>query len=410
MSLKLWHKVIIGMVLGAICGFIFGKDAEILKPIGTVYINCLKMVIVPLIFFAVLYGVTNISDASTLGRVGLKALSIYSCTTIFAVTTGLLFASFFKPGIGININLEIDPNKHEKTKELSDILMNIIPSNPVEAMATSNTLQIVVFAFFTGFCLVLIGERGREVKNFVSSAAHLVFKMIELIIKLTPYGVFAIMAWVIGEHGIGVMVALSKFLYVVLAALFTQYMIFGVLLSIVGLKPWPFYRKMVDIQTMAFATSSSKATLALSMQDVHNKLGVSKETVGFVLPLGASMNMDATAIYLGITTVFFAQIIGMTLTPAQYCVVIFTATIGSIGAAGFPGGGIVMMSMVLSSVGIPLECISIIIGIDRILDMIRTTINITGDCAVTVIVDKLENTLDKKRYYAKLEDIKNKVF
>lgn len=389
----------IGMLLGMATGFFMKEEATIFKPVGIIFINLLKMVVVPLIFFSILNGIASISDASTFGRVGAKALIIYTCTTIFAVIIGLSFANFFQPGIGIQLDIfsQVIP-QNAQNKGLGDILLDIIPSNPIKAMAEGHTIQVVVFAFFTGFALILIGEKGQQVKDFVISATHLVFKMIELVIKLTPYGVFAIMACVIGEHGIGLIASLSKFVAVVFAALFMQYLVFGIMLSIVRLSPIPFYRKMLETQSVALATVSSKATLPTAMKELRFKMGVSKQSSSFVLPLGASMNMDGVAIYLGICAVFFAQVLGIELNFQQYLIIILTSTIGSIGAAGFPGGSMVMMGMVLSSVGLPLEGISLILGVDRILEMFRTMINITGDCAVTVLVDKWEGTLNEKVY------------
>lgn len=396
-DLKLWHKVIIAMILGIITGAIFQEKAVFIKPIGILFINLIKMIVIPLIFFAVLYGVTSLNDASSFARLGSRAMFIYACTTTFAVLMGIVFANIFQPGKGINIKLSVEATT-QNSYELLDLLMNIIPTNPIRAMASSNTLQVVVFAFFTGFALILIGEKGRSVKDFIISAAHLVFKMVELVIKLTPYGVFALMAWVIGEYGIDVMFVLGKFAAVVCGALSLQYMLFGVMLLIIGLNPIPFYKKMTNIQTLAFATASSKATISTAMLDLRTKMGVSKQSASFILPLGASMNMDATAIYLGICAVFFAQITGVELTLSQYLIIIATSTIGSIGAAGFPGGGMIMMGMVLSSVGLPLEGMSLLVGIDRFLDMIRTAINITGDCTVTIMVDKMDKSLDEKIY------------
>jgi Na+/H+-dicarboxylate symporter len=396
-DLKLWHKVIIAMILGVITGAIFQEKAVLVKPIGILFINLIKMIVIPLIFFAVLYGVTSLNDASSFARLGSRAMCIYACTTTFAVLMGIVFANIFQPGKGINIKLSAEATT-QNSYELLDLLMNIIPTNPIRAMASSNTLQVVVFAFFTGFALILIGEKGRNVKDFIISAAHLVFKMVELVIKLTPYGVFALMAWVIGEYGIDVIFVLGKFAAVVCGALSLQYMLFGVMLLIIGLNPIPFYKKMTNIQALAFATASSKATISTAMLDLRTKMGVSKQSASFILPLGASMNMDATAIYLGICAVFFAQITGIELTVSQYLIIIATSTIGSIGAAGFPGGGMIMMGMVLSSVGLPLEGMSLLVGIDRFLDMLRTAINITGDCTVTIMVDKMDKSLDEKIY------------
>lgn len=403
-QMKLWKKVMIGMVLGIMFGYFFGEEAIVLKPIGQLFINALKMIVVPLVFFSILYGVTSISDASTFGRVGSKALITYTITTVFAVCIGLSFANYFEPGLGLNIDIEHSSNA-SNSKSLGEILMQIIPTNPVQAMAEGNTIQVVVFAFFTGFSLILIGDKGREAREVIVSITHVVFKMIELVIKLTPYGVFCIMAWVVGQFGFNVLISLSKFVMTVVLALGLQYVLFGFMLFFMArLNPFPFYRKMTDTQALAFATVSSKATLPTAMKELQLKLGVSKQSSTFILPLGASMNMDGVAIYLGICTVFFAQLFGIELTLSQYLVVILTSTIGSIGAAGFPGGSMVMMGMVLSSVGIPLEGISIILGVDRILEMLRTLINITGDCTVTVIVDAWEKHLNREVYYSKLED------
>lgn len=400
---KLWQKVIIGMILGILVGHYFGEDATVLKPIGTIFVNLIKMVVIPLIFFSILNGVASISDASTFGRIGLKALVAYTTTTVFAVIIGLTFATIFEPGAGINLPLEY--KEVAQPTELGKILMEIIPTNPIHAMATGNTIQVVIFAFFTGFALILIGDKGQHVKDFIISATHLVFKMIELVIKLTPYGVFAIMAWVVGEYGVDLIVSLGRFVMVVLGALSVQYLLFGIMLLVFAkLNPLPFYKKMLDTQALALATVSSKATLPTAMRELRNKLGVSRQSSSFILPLGASMNMDGVAIYLGICAVFFAQILGIELTVTQYLIIIFTSTIGSIGAAGFPGGSMIMMGMVLSSVGLPLEGITLILGVDRLLEMFRTAINITGDCTVTVLVDSWENTLNRRVYYSQEED------
>ena len=403
-DLKLWQKVIIGMVLGIILGNHIGEDASFLEPIGVVFINLIKMVVIPLIFFSVLNGVASINDASTFGRIGSKALITYLTTTIFAVCIGLTFANIFEPGLDVNIHLTQDAPYDDST-EVSKLLLNIIPTNPIKAMTESNTIQVVFFAFFTGFALILIGDKGREVRDFVSSATQLVFKMIELVIKLTPYGVFAIMAWVVGKYGLDTIFSLLKFVVTVISALFVQYIFFGILILVFArLNPLPFYKKMLETQAIALATVSSKATLPTAMKELKNKAGVSKQSASFILPLGASMNMDGVAIYLGICAVFFAQIVGVELTFAQYLIIILTSTIGSIGAAGFPGGSMVMMGMVLTSVGLPIEGMTLILGVDRLLEMLRTVINITGDCAVTLIVDNWEGTLNKDIYNSSEED------
>ena len=403
-NIRLWQKVLLGMLLGIVMGYYFKEYASMFKPFGDAFMHLIKMVVVPLIFFSVLNGITNMSDISTFGRIGVKALLTYSLTTAFAVVIGLVTANIFRPGDAIDISLG-DGLVQVEEHSIMEILLAMIPSNPINAMATGNIPQVVVFAFFTGFALILIGDKGREIKKFVVSATHLVFKMIEMVIKLTPYGVFAMMSWIVAEYGLEVVLSLGRFVGVVVGAFFIQYILFGfMLLFLARLNPLKFYSKILSTQMLAFATSSSKATLATAMQTLHQKLGVSRQCSSFVLPLGASMNMDGTAIYLGICSVFFAQIIGVELTASQYLIIMLTSTIGSIGAAGFPGGSLVMMSMVLSSVGLPLEGISLILGVDRFIDMLRTTINITGDCTVTVIIDSWEKKLNRKLYNADIEE------
>lgn len=407
--MKLWQKIMLAMFLGIIYGAFF-KDFSIsylsinpenLEPIGTIFLNMIKMVVIPLIFFSILNGITNVNDANTLGRLCCRALLIYIFTTIFAVTIGIFFANIFKPGVGLTIDIHNTKINIQDNTSLKELLINIIPCNPIKAMSDGNTLQVVVFSFFTGFALILIGDKGREVKNLISSATHLVFKMISLVIQLTPYGVFVIMSWVVAKYGLGIMMHLGKFITVVVGALFIQYLLFGVMLiCMAGINPIPFYKKLLNTQALALATSSSKATLETAIRDMRTKIGVSKESASFILPLGAAINMDATAIYLGICSVFFAQIFDITLTLNHYIILVLTSTIGSIGAAGFPGGSMVMMSVVLSSIGLPLEGIAVILGVDRVLEMIRTMINITGDCTVTVIVDNMEGSFNKEIYYS----------
>ena len=404
-KLKFWHKVLLGMALGMVFGYFFPDLGVNLKDIGTLFINMIRMVVIPLIFFAILYGITSVDDVETFTRLGKRALMIYSLSTVIAVTLGLILANTFKPGIGLQIDFTghsdsvISNVHHTANKGLKHVLLNMVPSNPIAAMAEGNTVQVVLFALFTGFALILIGERGRAVKDLVGSAANLVFKMVELVIRFTPYGVFALMSWIVAEYGLEVVVGLTKFVAVSVSAFAIQYCVSGMMILLLGrLNPLYFYRKMVEVYALAFATSSTKATLVTAMSTLNKRLGVSKQSSSFILPLGASMNMDATAIYLGVCAVFLAQIVGVELTLSQYFVIIVTATIGAIGAAGVPSGGIIMLGLVLSSVGLPLEGISLIIGVDRFLDMIRTVINVNGDCAVTVIVDKMEGTLNVAQY------------
>lgn len=406
--MKLWQQVVIGMVLGVVAGVILKEDAASLKPLGTLFINLIKMVVVPLIFFALLAGITNMSDGQNLSRVGVKGIVGYLSTAAFAVVIGLTAATLFQPGAGITLDLSaaatsapVATDHAMASGSLVDILLGLIPTNIFKAMADDHFLQIIVFALFTGFTINSMGDSSKKVKELIQESAKVTFKMIEAVVKLAPIGVFGFISWLVGTQGMDVIVSLGKLVITVLAACAFQYVLFGVMIAVFGrLSPFPFYRKIMEAQALAFATSSSKATLSTAMRILQDRLGVSRTNTNFLMPLGACINMDGTAIYLGICALFFAQATGHVLHPHDYAMLVLTATLGSIGAAGIPSGSIIFMGMVLSSVGLPIEGIGIILGVDRILDMVRTTINITGDSAITLIVDRTEKTMDEKQYYA----------
>jgi Na+/H+-dicarboxylate symporter len=406
--MKLWQQVLIGLILGVISGVVLGEKAVGLKIFGTIFISLIKMVIVPLIFFALLSGITSMQGDNNFTRVGLKGFASYILTAVFAVIIGLSAGIIFHPGLGVDLHMILDSNQTQspliaKTPpSISEFLIGLIPTNPINAMATDNFLQIIIFSIFTGIVINMIGDKAKPVKEFIVSASQISFKMIEIIIKLAPLGVFGFISWIVGTQGIDILQALGKLIVAVLAACAFQYLVFGLMILIFArISPLPFYRKILFTQSIAFATSSSKATLSTAITQLQEKLGVSKTNSNFLMPLGVCINMDGTAIYLGICALFFAQSYGIELTTQNYFMLILTCTLGSIGAAGIPSGSIIFMSMVLTSVGLPIEGIGIILGIDRILDMVRTTINITGDSAITLIVDKSEGALDEKTYYSK---------
>ncbi len=401
---KLWVQVVLGLVLGVTVGVVFKEQAADLKILGKIFIKLIKMVIVPLIFFALLSGITSIADGQDFKSLGIKGFVSYLFTAMFAVLIGLFTGVVFKPGEGVDLSGISNGATPTATipPSATEFLLNLIPSNPIDAMASGNFLQLIVFTIFTGVTINLIGDKARPVKQVIDSSAQIMFQMIGAIVKLAPYGVFGFIASVIGTQGIEVLASLGKLIVAVMAACVFQYIIFGVMLFFIGrVNPLPFYRKMLFTQSLAFATSSSKATLSTAMDQLQGRLGVSKTSTNFLLPLGACINMDGTAIYLGIVAVFFAQAFGITLETHDYLMLVLTCTLGSIGAAGIPSGSIIFMGMVLTSVGIPLEGIALILGVDRILDMVRTTINITGDSTITLMVDSTEGTLDEKLYYSK---------
>ena len=406
--MKLWQQVLIGLVLGIVAGVLLKEDAASLKIFGTIFINLVKMVIVPLIFFALLSGITSMSGEGNFTRIGIKGFSAYILTSIFAVIIGLTAGTLFKPGASINLNEILQshggiiPEVAKKAPpSISEFLLGLISTNPIQSMASDNFLQIIIFSIFTGITINMVGDKAKPLKEIIFSASQVMFKMIENIIKLAPFGVFGYMSWVIGTQGVDVLNALAKLIVVFLGSCVLQYVVFGFMILIFArVSPMPFYRKILLTQSIAFSTSSSKATLSTAMNQLQEKMGVSKTNSNFLMPLGVCINMDGTAIYLGICALFFAQAYGIDLTMQNYLMLVLTCTFGSIGAAGIPSGSIIFMGMVLSSVGLPIEGIGIILGVDRILDMIRTTINITGDSAITLIVDKSEGGLDVEKYHS----------
>ena len=416
---KLWFRVLLGLTLGIAFGFAVGPMTannplgidgktlltEYIKPVGTIFINLIMMVVVPLIFFSLVSGITSMTNAEAFKRIGLKSVGAYLFTGAFAVCIGLAFGHFFHPGLGADLTTlkahaavaSVTPTAQEFS--MIRLFVDMVPTNVVEAMAEDNILQVVVFAIFVGVTLNKVGAKTRQLTELMQQAAELVFKLIEMIVRFSPYGVFALMAWAVGTQGIDILKALLALVGTVFGALFTQYLLFGLMIIVFGrMSPLPFYKKIVEAQLLAFSTSSSKATLSTAMRVVNERMGVSKSTTSFVLPLGTSINMDGTAIYLGICALFFSQAYGIPIDAHHYLLLILTATLGSIGAAGIPGGSLIMMGMVLTSVGLPLEGIALIAGVDRILDMLRTTVNITGDSVITLLVDKSEATFDKRLY------------
>ena len=417
---KLWFRVLLGLTLGVLFGFavgpmtadnplgITGKTllTDYIKPVGTVFINLIKLVVVPLIFFSLVSGIISMTNAEAFKRIGTKAVGAFLMTGAFAVCIGLAFGTVFHPGEGVDLSMlkahvSASASAAPAAQEFSmvQLLVNMVPTNVIKAMSEDQILQVVVFAIFVGITLNKLGEKTQALNELFKQSALLVFKLIEIIIRFSPYGVFALTSWVVGTQGMDILIALLKLVGTVVGALFTQYILFGIMIVFFGrMSPLPFYRKMVEPQLLAFSTSSSKATLSTAMRVVNERIGVSKSSTSFVLPLGASINMDGTAIYLGICALFFSQAYNIPIDGHHMLVLVLTATLGSIGAAGIPGGSLIMMGMVLTSVGLPLDGIALIAGVDRILDMLRTTVNITGDSVITMLVDKSEGTFDKPLY------------
>ena len=406
-GLKMWQQVVICLVLGIITGFVLKEDAAVFKIFGTVFINLIKMVVVPLIFLALVSGITSMAGSSNFKRVGLKGVVAYTSTALFAVVIGLVAATIFQPGLGLHVNINEFTTAGAGAPEappmnVKDFFLSLISTNIFKSFTEGNLLQVIVFAVLFGMTMNSMGAKSARPREIIHDFAQVIFRMIEYIVRLAPLAVFGYMSWSVGTQGVEIIKILAKLCAAVIAACAVQYVFYGVLIAVFArINPLPFFRKLVTTQVMAFSTSSSKATLTTAMRECETKLGVSEQICQFMLPLGAAVNMSGTAIYLGICALFFAQFFEIPMGTADYAMLLVTCTLGSIGAAGIPSGSIIFMGMVLHSVGLPIEGIGLLLGVDRILDMLRTMINITGDCAITLLVDASEKTLNKDVYYAK---------
>jgi Na+/H+-dicarboxylate symporter len=409
-NIKLWHKVTAGLIAGVIVGMIFGEKVSCLAPIGEIFIKLIKMIIIPLIYLSIVIGMTNIKDSSTLSRIATKSIVAFLLTTSIAIVIGLSCVYILEPGKWITseaFGSAIIDRSSKRTFDFMKLINDTIPDNALNALVSGKILQVVFFSFFTGIVVNSMGKEKQLICKGFQLAAKVVFKMIHLVLNLAPYGAFALTASVVGKQGIGVLRSLGLLIITMVIAMFIQYCVYGLIITIFArLSPRPFYRKSLEYQALAFSTSSSKATLATTMDVCANKIGISKNSTSFTLPLGAAINMDGSAIYLSIAALFFVQAYGITLSTFDYFIIILTSTLGSIGAAGIPSGCIIMLPMVLSAINVPIEGIALMVGIDRIVDMLRTTLNITGDATITLIVDKTEGTFNKKTYYTASDKLK----
>lgn len=401
-NIALWKKILGALILGLMTGIVFGESAQALKPIGTLFINLIQLLIVPLVFVTLVTGIVAMDDLKKMQRVGLKTFVIYLITTAIAVTIGLSIGNFLEPGTGVALEAAKDVVVKE-APSLIDTFLNIVTKNPFSSFAKGDILQIIFFAIILGVSINLTGEKGKPVKEFFSSFAEAMYKMTEVVISFAPYGVFALMAWVSASYGMDVLLSLGKVIFAVYIAAIIHIIITmgGGIAFIAKLNPFRFFKGIIAAQTVAFTTTSSAGTLPVTTDNTVKNLGVSKPIASFVLPLGATINMDGTALYQGVCVMFIAQAFGIQLAMEDYVIIILTSTLASIGTAGIPGAGLIMLSLVLASVGLPLEGVAIIAGIDRILDMARTTVNITGDAMVSVLIAKSENELNEDIYNGK---------
>ncbi|QSX42101.1 dicarboxylate/amino acid:cation symporter [Shewanella cyperi] len=410
-KIGLTGKILIGMgagiTLGLVLRILFPESTFVsdyitngfLHVIGTIFISSLKMLVVPLVFISLVCGTSSLSEPSKLGRLGGKTLAFYLFTTAVALTLAILAAVLVHPG-SASMATENMEYSVKAAPSLSEVLISIVPTNPMQAMSEGNMLQIIIFAVIFGFAVSHIGERGKRVAALFDDLNEVIMRVVTLIMQLAPYGVFALMGKLTLTLGLDTLGSVIKYFALVLTVLLIHaFLVYPTLLkAFSGLNPLIFIRKMRDVQLFAFSTASSNATLPVTMEAAEHRLGADNKVASFTLPLGATINMDGTAIMQGVATVFIAQVFGIELTITDYAAVVVTATLASIGTAGVPGVGLIMLAMVLNQVGLPVEGISLIIGVDRMLDMVRTAVNVTGDAVATVIIAKSEGSLNEAVY------------
>lgn len=397
--MKQTTKILIGLVAGIVVGFFLTGAPEIatvfIKPFGTLFINLIKMIIVPLVFSSLIVGATSMGDPKKIGRIGGKTVVYYLVTTAIAISIGLLLGTVIAPGKGLAMPAAAETAAVE-SPALVDTLLNIIPKNPLAGLVEGQMLQIIAFALFLGIAAVMLkDDKGRPFINFFESLAEVMYKITALIMSLAPYGVFALIVPVVATNGPSVLLPLIKVIFAVYlgCAIHAVLVYSSAVKFFAKMSPLKFFKGIAPATVTAFSTSSSSGTLPVTIRASRDNLGVSESIASFVLPLGATINMDGTALYQGVCALFVAQVYGITLTAGQLGTIVLTATLASIGTAGVPGAGLIMLTIVLQAVGLPLEGIALIAGIDRVLDMARTAINVTGDGSAAVVIAATEGEL-----------------
>jgi len=400
-EMPLIWKIAIGFAIGIVLGFVIGPMQQsstfisnflipLLDLIGKIFLGLLKMLIVPLVFASIITGAASIGDPKVLGRIGIKTIILYLSTTVVAIIFGLLLGNIIQPGIGLSI--EGAAGEAKAAASIVDVLMGIIPVNPLQALVSGSMLQIIVFALFLGVSATLIGEKGKAFLKFNESLAETMYKMTGIVMKFAPLGILALIAVTAAKYGPAVLAPFAKVIFAVYLGCALQAVVVysSLIMAVVKKSPLWFFGGVKEAMLAAFVTRSSSAVLPISMRNVQDNLGVSEKVSSFVLPLGATINMDGTALYQGVCALFVAQAFGIPLSMGAQVGILITATLASIGTAGVPGAGLIMLSMVLTSAGLPIEGIGLVAGIDAVLDMARTSINVTGDMCVSAVVARTE--------------------
>ncbi|OZB04698.1 MAG: dicarboxylate/amino acid:cation symporter [Idiomarina sp. 34-48-12] len=420
-KLSLTSRIVIGMFAGIAVGILLKTifpDSTIVEGyltkglfyvVGQIFISSLQMLVVPLVFVSLVVGTCSLSDPSKLGRLGGKSVGLYLITTAIAITFAIAMAVLVQPGTGIELATDATYEPTE-APSLAQVIIDLFPTNPFNAFANGNMLQIIVFALLFGIAMALVGKPGERVKTLFDDFNEVIMKLVIILMNIAPYGVFALMAKLFSETSFETIFSLGKYFLLVLFVLIAHALITYpiILKGLSGMNPIIFLRKMREVQIFGFSTASSNATMPVTLETVTKRLGVHNSVGSFTVPLGATINMDGTAIMQGVATVFIAQVYLVDLSIADYLMVVLTATLASVGTAGVPGVGMIMLAMVLGQVGLPVEGIGLIIGVDRLLDMTRTAVNVTGDAMVSVIVAKSEGALDEDVFNDAKADLKER--
>ena len=409
-EIALWKRILAALILGVIVGMIWGPGSESIVWIGDLFIKLIRMVVVPLVFVTLVAGVVSMGDPSKLGSLGVKTLAIYMVTTLVAICIGLLLAATLQPGVGVDLSAAV-PGQVQEPIALSDRLMSIVPANPIAALAEGNILAIIFFALLVGISLLTIGDKGKPLADLMVASTEVMLKITHWVMEVAPFGVFALIAWVSGTQGVAALLDVVTLALAVVIGCFAHMIFmhgFIIMRFMLKLSPVMFFRGARDAMLVAFSTSSSSATLPVSMSVAEKNLGIKPIVASTVLPLGATINMDGTALYVGIVSVFAAQAFGIDLSLADYVLIAGSTTLVSIGTAAVPGASIFLMAAVMETIGITPEQIAVVIGFilpfDRPLDMLRTVVNVGGDLSVSTAVANWEGEFDANKFDMPLEN------
>lgn len=403
--MKLYHKIVLGLALGLGAGLLFGEDATVFKPIGDIFIRCLKLIVMPLILATLINGVASAGSIKKVGRIGIKTLIYFIFTTAIAVAIGLLVSNIMHPGAGLTLGT-VEGIKRAEAVTVSQMLVNMVPTNPIAALADGKALQVIVFALLFGGALSASGKKGEPVLKFFESLAEVMLKLTDIVINMAPIGVFALIAWTAGKYGADILLPLLKIILAVAITSFIHILVsYSAIVALFArISPLAFLKKVLEPALVAVSTCSSAAAFPFSMR-AQKQLGVPEKISGFTLPLALTINMDGTALYQAVGAIFVADAFGVELNLAQQATVVLTAVLASVGTAGIPGSGLIMLTLVLESVGLPLEGIAIVAGIDRVLDMFRTLTNVVGDNTAGVVIASLEGELDREMCHTPLDQL-----